>query len=177
MREAVEAVEVLAAERRLSIVIDPDADLTVRTDPRRVCDVLVHLLSNAIKFTEKGGVRLGARRRADGARAMRFEVEDSGPGVPEDERGRIFQPFVQVDGTETRQFGGLGLGLAVCRKLARDLGGEVGCDGAPSGGALFWLDVPDVADQPAPAPKGPTAPAGRAGAIRGAEASGGFLTR
>jgi signal transduction histidine kinase len=152
MREAMAAVEAQAAERGLSIAIGPDADLAARTDARRVRDVLVHLLSNAIKFTERGGVRLGVRRRPDGAPGLRFEVEDSGPGVPEQARGRIFQPFFQIDGAETRRFGGLGLGLAVCRKLARDIGGEVGCDSATSGGALFWLDAPDCGDRASPAP-------------------------
>jgi signal transduction histidine kinase len=114
----------------------------VGLDRRRVRQILTNLAANAVKFTDAGSVtlRCGPARGA-GAR-LRFEVEDTGPGVPDTMRERVFEPFLQLDGGPNRANGGVGLGLAISRRLASEMGGALGADAAPGGGAAFWLELP-----------------------------------
>jgi two-component system, sensor histidine kinase len=114
-------------------------DFIVLTDEARVEQILINYLSNALKLTPAGTIRILARAlpAADGRVSLAFEVHDQGPGVPEDQRERVFQPFEQL--AAGRAAGGSGLGLALCRASAQALGGEVGADASPSGGALFWF--------------------------------------
>ncbi|RZT36903.1 hybrid sensor histidine kinase/response regulator [Cupriavidus agavae] len=146
----------------------PDA---VVTDSQRLQQVLKNLLSNAFKFTEAGSVTLGLS--AQGEDAVRFEVRDTGIGIPKDKQQVIFEAFQQADGTTSRRFGGTGLGLSISRELARLLGGAITVVSEPGQGSVFSLTVPrtlmaDAATQaglltqaPAPAPVQP-APAPRA---------------
>jgi len=121
----------------------------VRGDDLRLRQVLTNLVGNAIKFTEKGGVRIdvtlfeGAERRF-----LRFEVRDTGVGVPAEKRAQIFHEFVQADSSHARRFGGSGLGLAISKKLVEAMGGEIGVDAAPGGGSLFWFTVPSIVVTP-----------------------------
>ncbi|WP_343792640.1 ATP-binding protein [Brevundimonas kwangchunensis] len=132
-------------ELGLTLEIDCEGaaeDFVVRTDAGRVEQVIINFLSNALKLTPAGTIRITGRAlpvEADGVR-LRFEVADQGPGVPEDQRERIFQPFEQL--AEGRAAGGAGLGLAICRANVEGLGGEIGVTGAPGGGALFWFEIP-----------------------------------
>jgi PAS domain S-box-containing protein len=132
----------------------------VRGDPERLRQVLVNFLSNAVKFTEKGEVVLSISR-VDEARAgphmLRFEVRDSGIGIPETVRGRLFAPFVQADAGVARRFGGTGLGLTICHQLVRLMDGVVGLEPVPGGGSVFWATV-QLGNPSAPPPPAPPVP-------------------
>ena len=121
-------------------------------DPNRLRRVLLNLLSNAVKFTEGGTVRvsLSEIHRNGGSRLL-FEVVDTGIGIPEDSRHRLFNAFSQVDGTISRRFGGTGLGLAICKRIVEGLDGRIGFDSEPGEGSRFWFEVP-VSAIAAPAP-------------------------
>lgn len=106
-------------------------------DAARVRQVLLNLLGNAVKFSDRGGVDVRVAHASDGA--TEIEVGDSGPGVPPAERERIFRPFEQLDGSFARRHGGTGLGLAISRQLARAMQGDIECGVSPAGGALFRL--------------------------------------
>jgi signal transduction histidine kinase len=135
----------------------------VQGDPARVRQVLLNLTGNAVKFTARGGVTVRSSRDAGGAVTIR--VVDSGPGVPEDARDRIFDPFEQLDGSFARRHGGTGLGLAISRELARAMGGDLVCLGPAGGGATFELTLPLPAVAPAAADvTAPTPAPARAGA-------------
>jgi signal transduction histidine kinase/CheY-like chemotaxis protein len=113
----------------------------LRGDPGRLRQVLVNLLSNAIKFTEEGEITLRIHhvRQDEEGMLLRFEVQDSGIGIPPEAQARIFEKFIQADGSTTRKFGGTGLGLAISRQLVEMMGGAIGVESAPGQGALFWF--------------------------------------
>ena len=135
-------------------VLAPDATLPVRTDGTHVIRILRNLLSNACKFTPRGGVtarvRMAsgspwtdeARRTGDVVHTVVWEVEDTGIGIAGEDHERIFDEFRQVDGSSTRRFGGVGVGLALSRQLARRLGGDVRVRSAPGRGSTFALVLP-----------------------------------
>jgi signal transduction histidine kinase len=128
-------------------------------DPVRLRQVLHHLLSNAIKFTSRG--RVAVRVALAGAVAarvpLRFEVQDTGVGIPAEVQPRLFQPFTQADASFTRKYGGTGLGLAICKRLVALMRGEIGLESSAGAGATFWFNVTLVrpaADQAGPDPAG-----------------------
>ena len=110
-----------------------------RGDPLRVRQILHNLISNALKFTEAGGVRVTVGRRA---RLLTLVVEDTGIGIPPEAVARLFGSFEQADPTTTRRYGGTGLGLAICRKLAEMMGGSIAVESAPGKGATFTVVLP-----------------------------------
>jgi CheY-like chemotaxis protein len=112
----------------------------VRGDALRVRQILSNYLSNALKFTETGAVRVHVRTAAGAS--VRFEVEDTGPGIAPLVQARLFMPFTQADDSTTRRYGGTGLGLSICRELAHLMGGEVGLDSEPGRGSRFWAELP-----------------------------------
>jgi signal transduction histidine kinase len=116
----------------------------VRGDPARLRQALVNLVGNAIKFTEKGRVALEAvvDSESDHAVSVRFEVRDTGIGIPKESQRRIFESFVQADGSVTRKYGGSGLGLSISRELIRRMGGELRVESAPGRGSTFWFVLP-----------------------------------
>jgi len=128
----------------LSARVAADVPRFVNGDPIRLQQVLLNLVSNAIKFTSSGKieVRLSVQPEAqeDGV-MLRFEVEDSGIGLSEMARKRLFQPFTQADGSTTRKYGGTGLGLAICRRLVDLMGGEIGVESEEGCGSTFWFTV------------------------------------
>ena len=113
-------------------------------DPTRLRQVLVNLIGNALKFSSAGKVDLMIRRlaAAEGRERLRFEVRDTGIGIPPEQRVELFQPFVQADSSITRHFGGSGLGLAICRSLVTAMGGVIGCESEPGRGSTFWFELP-----------------------------------
>lgn len=118
-------------------------------DELRLRQCLLNLLSNALKFTREGHIRLGVStppNDGDNLR-LRFTVEDTGIGMTADQMANLFQPFVQADSSTTRHFGGTGLGLSIVKRLAEMMGGQVGVESAPNVGSRFWIDLPfQVAD-------------------------------
>ncbi|MDJ0805879.1 MAG: ATP-binding protein [Gammaproteobacteria bacterium] len=113
----------------------------VTGDPLRLRQVLANLMSNALKFTEQGEIiiRVHPTVSSEKQQEYRFEVEDTGIGVERSAQTHIFDSFTQADGSTTRRFGGSGLGLAIAKQLVELLGGEIGLDNPPEGGAIFWF--------------------------------------
>ena len=132
---------VLGQERGLTMDCQLAANLPQRVhgDPVRVRQILANYLSNALKFTQRGGISLAAVRSATDR--VRFTVTDSGIGLTDELRARLFRPFTQADSSTTRRFGGTGLGLSICAQLAARMGGEVGAEAVPGGGSRFWAEL------------------------------------
>ncbi len=143
--------------------IDPALPPLVLGDALRLRQVLANFLHNALKFTRQGTVRLVAR--ALPGERVRFEVQDTGPGLDAATQARLFQPFTQADASTTRRHGGTGLGLSICRELAALMGGSVGVVSQPGAGSCFHAELPLP---PAPAAARPDAAAGPDDRLRGA---------
>jgi len=157
LRSLIERVIELQAPRahakdiELVAITAADVPATVRTDGVRLLQVLNNLIGNAIKFTEKGGVRIDAMMvEGRERRLLRFEVRDTGVGVPVEKRKEIFEEFVQADSSHARKFGGTGLGLAICRRLIEGMGGEIGIEPALGQGSIFWFTLPAIVVAAAP---------------------------
>jgi PAS domain S-box-containing protein len=163
--QAVEDVVQLMAPRaqakklELACRIDDRLPAAVRGDPYRFRQVLTNLIANAVKFTERGEVVVSVR--VDEAGLLHASVRDTGIGIDEDVRRRLFTAFEQADGSTTRRFGGTGLGLAICRHLIGLLGGQIGVDSVPGEGSTFWFTLPLVEAQCPPAVPYPGELAGR----------------
>ncbi len=141
---AVDTLAVGARAKGLHLFADPPGPGpdTVSGDPVRVRQILFNLVGNAIKFTERGFVRVGAATRlSDGAVEVSISVEDSGVGMTQEQMARLFQPFAQADSSTTRRFGGTGLGLSIVRRLAQLMGGDVTVESTPGRGTRFSVTL------------------------------------
>lgn len=136
-----------ARHTRLDLVTDGvEENDWITGDPTHIRRILFNLVGNAIKFTDNGIIRLNVKK-LDGR--IRFAVADTGIGIPEEARHKLFQPFSQVDSSTSRRFGGTGLGLAICKRIVDELGGKIGVESTPGIGSLFWFEVPGAsADEP-----------------------------
>ena len=126
----------------LSEKLDPDLGEYCVGDPVRLRQILVNLISNAVKFTENGRIQVSARRDEANRDYVLFEITDTGIGIPADQQSRLFDYFHQGDQTSRRRYGGTGLGLAICRQLAEIMGGEIGFQSSEAGGSCFWVRLP-----------------------------------
>jgi CheY-like chemotaxis protein/HPt (histidine-containing phosphotransfer) domain-containing protein len=157
VEEVVDLFSAQAHEKGLELAFSLDAacPIAVHGDPGRLRQILVNLVGNALKFTEKGHVTI----RADVEEAavsdvlVRFRVTDSGIGISEEGRARLFRSFSQADGSTTRKYGGTGLGLAISRQLTELMGGKIGVESTPGSGSTFWFTIRLRRQRhPAPAP-------------------------
>jgi signal transduction histidine kinase/DNA-binding response OmpR family regulator len=139
------AAQILLAKARekaidLGVFVAPEASGTFCGDPSRLRQVLLNLIGNAIKFTDRGGVALQVLPAADGR--MRFEITDTGIGIAPQRQPLLFKKFSQLDSSVTRRYGGTGLGLAICKQLVELMGGTIGVVSEPGSGSTFWFEVP-----------------------------------
>ncbi|MGN7612286.1 PAS domain S-box protein [Magnetococcales bacterium HHB-1] len=125
---------------RLSHIVNEEAPYYVKGDPIRLRQILINLVGNAVKFTETGEITVNVR--VDTEQRILFEVKDSGPGIPIEQQEIIFQAFTQADSTITRNHGGTGLGLTICRKLVGLLGGHIELESTPGKGSTFRFMIP-----------------------------------
>lgn len=124
-------------------MVPPDFPALIKSDPGRLRQILMNLVGNAIKFTQQGEVYVAVKVTQERAKqlGLRFEVTDTGIGIPADRLDAIFESFTQADGTSTRTFGGTGLGLTISKQLVELMGGKIGVTSAPGGGSTFWFEL------------------------------------
>jgi signal transduction histidine kinase/DNA-binding response OmpR family regulator/HPt (histidine-containing phosphotransfer) domain-containing protein len=154
LRETIEDAVDIAAERALSkgleLVCDIPSNLetNVSGDGQRLRQIVINLISNAVKFTERGEVRVSVRKATQELINPRyhFEVKDTGIGIRPENCATIFESFAQEDSSTTRHYGGTGLGLAICKQLVELMGGEIGLTSAPGVGSTFFFSVPLTID-------------------------------
>ncbi len=144
IREVITVLSVKAQEKAISLQFDVDGAIpeTVLSDPTRLRQIITNLVSNAIKFTQRGKVKACIRliSEADGPR-LAIDVSDDGVGIPHDKLESIFEPFVQADSSITRSFGGTGLGLAISRRFARLMGGDIVVQSKVGQGSVFTVII------------------------------------
>ena len=138
-------MQLKAKEKGLAFEVVKSSPLPakIRTDPTRLLQCLINLVSNGIKFTEQGGVQVNVSLEQHGEeRFIRFDVEDTGIGISPERQDAIYESFTQADGSTTRKFGGTGLGLTITKRLTALLGGSLSLRSEPGKGSVFTLSVP-----------------------------------
>ena len=153
VESAAELMAPRAEEKYLDLLVDIGDDLPGKLigDPNRIRQVILNLASNAIKFTEEGQVEfrvlvVGGPADDAGSVRVRIEISDTGIGLTEEQKGKLFQAFAQADSSTSRKFGGTGLGLSICRRLCEMMGGEIEVESEPGKGSTFWFELPFVAE-------------------------------
>jgi signal transduction histidine kinase/DNA-binding response OmpR family regulator len=146
---------------RIDLAIEPDVPQRLVGDSRRLRQILLNLVGNAVKFTSEGSVRIGVSRGPGGpgadAHAITFAIRDTGIGMAPDGVAKLFQEFSQLDGSMSRRFGGTGLGLAICRKLVDQMGGSIEVESELGCGTVFTVTLPFGVDESSAAPSPPGA--------------------
>jgi GAF domain-containing protein len=143
IKDVVSTAEQLAEQNKNHLVVDAQENLGALTvDPMRLRQILLNLLSNACKFTKAGEVKLAARKVANGGNWIELAVADTGIGMTAEQQAKLFAEFSQADATTAQHFGGTGLGLALSRKLARMMGGDVTVTSEPGKGSVFTVRLP-----------------------------------
>ncbi len=145
VEDAAESLAVKAHEKGLELIclVDPGVPSSLRGDPGRVRQIISNLVNNAIKFTDRGevAIRVSLSGEAGPKATIRFEVSDTGIGIPQEKLATLFSPFTQVDGSTTRKYGGTGLGLSISKQLAELMGGRIGVESDEGRGSTFWFTV------------------------------------
>jgi signal transduction histidine kinase/CheY-like chemotaxis protein len=160
VRDALTAVELDASRAGLTLdAVLPDQLPGLRGDPLRIRQIFLNLVSNAVKFTERGAVRLelSVVEASEGWALVRAEVSDTGVGISSEALARLFTPFSQADASMSRRHGGMGVGLSLVRRLAELMSGQVGVESAPGRGSRFWvtLKLARTVDAAGTSPRGP----------------------
>ena len=143
MAEVQSELEPIIMRSKLTLTIDLAKDLRpITTDRQKVKQILLNLLSNALKFTHDGRVTISAKRLAD--RTIALSVIDTGIGIAPADQEKIFEDFRQLDNSPTRAYGGTGLGLSICRRLAQMLNGRIAVESRVGKGSVFTLTLPTL---------------------------------
>ncbi len=162
IEEVVELLAPRAEEKRITLALRYQPRLRTRfvADAGRIRQIVVNLVSNAIKFTEQGHVLIDVSSTgpSDEPTTVRIVLEDTGVGLSAQEQARLFQKFSQADASTTRRYGGTGLGLAITRQLTELMGGSVGVDSKRGEGSTFWVELPLLPDRSRATELGPDAP-------------------
>lgn len=141
--DTINLLSLSAHEKALNLVssIDPDVPMALKGDAGRLRQIITNLISNAIKFTPKGSVTLQVQKETEEENSvtLRFMIKDTGIGMPTNRLDQIFHPFTQVNNSITRTYGGTGLGLTICRRLAELMGGSIGVESTEGEGSTFWF--------------------------------------
>lgn len=142
VRSAVDSIAAATADKGLELIVETDPALPPRYtgDPLRITQILMNLLTNALKFTQRGEITLAIRANPQGG--LHFSVTDTGIGMSPEQISRLFERFTQADDSTARLYGGTGLGLAICRQLADLMQGDVGVQSSPGKGSTFWVNLP-----------------------------------
>jgi signal transduction histidine kinase/CheY-like chemotaxis protein/HPt (histidine-containing phosphotransfer) domain-containing protein len=150
MREVLDSVMRLmerpahAKNLKISLKLDPGVRIAMRGDPTRLRQVLTNLVSNAVKFTERGGVQVEVSKRSETRthQELLFAIKDSGIGISAEAQAKLFKAFQQADTSTTRTFGGTGLGLVICQRIVSLMNGQIGVKSETGKGSVFWFSVP-----------------------------------